>query len=400
MGTALNVLFTGSGGFRTLAPMQGRRTETEQWFIRRGLPHFIEPYGAGPDVWSRAAPVLLVAYVAGGLHALDLAGWTLARNLAAATAIVAILFATWVLTNHLRHRPALSRPRELGVPELAAFLVGPALPALVFEQWGDALQAVVEGAVVLLLIYVVTSYGLIPLMGWAAAQTWSRVASVGRMLTRALPLLLLFTTFLFINPEVWQVAGTLVGPIYVITLGLFFVLGSAFVLSRIPSTIRAVNVFDDWAEVGELVRGTPAEGLPLPTSGDPMDHPLSIRQRVNIGLVSLFSQAILITFVGVVLALFFTLFGLLAIPVETTASWTQLTDVHVLLHWDVGGRTLVLTEPLLRVAGFLGVFTGMYFTVVLSTDATFRDEFAEDAGPQIRQALAVRLASRHAARSE
>ena len=55
----------------------------------------------------------------------------------------------------------------------------------------------------------------------------------------------------------------------------------------------------------------------------------------------------------------------------------------------------MITEPLLRVAGFLGAFTGMYFTVVLSTDATYRDEFAEDVAPQIRQALAVRLAYRH-----
>ncbi|HQZ36760.1 MAG TPA: hypothetical protein PK020_20205, partial [Ilumatobacteraceae bacterium] len=110
--------------------MYSGRNETEQWFIRRGLPHFIEPYGTGPDVWSRAAPVLVVAYIAGGLHALDLANWSLGRNLAAAAFVIALLFATWMLTNRLRHRPALSRPHELGAPELAAFLIGPALPAL------------------------------------------------------------------------------------------------------------------------------------------------------------------------------------------------------------------------------------------------------------------------------
>lgn len=380
--------------------MQSRRNEMEQWFIRRGLPHFIEPYSAGPDVWSRASPVLLVAYVAGGLHGLDLKHWSWQRNLAAGAVVVALLFATWMLTNRLRHRPALSRPRELGAPELAAFLIGPALPSLVFEQWGDAVQAVIEGAVVLVGIYLVTSYGAIPLMRWAAAQTFSRLGSVGRMLTRALPLLLLFTTFLFINAEVWQVAGTLQGPVYVVTLALFFLLGSAFVLSRIPESIRAVNDFHDWAEVTELVKGTPAEGLDLPTHGDPREMPLSARQRVNIGLVSVFSQAILITFVAVVLALFFMLFGLLAIPEATTASWTQLADVHVLAHLDIGGRSLVLSESLLRVSGFLGAFTGMYFTVVLGTDATYRGEFAEDAAPQIRQALAVRLAYRHTPQSE
>jgi len=380
--------------------MYSSRNETEQWFIRRGLPHFIEPYGTGPDVWSRATPVLLIAYVAGGLHALDLANWSLARNIGAAAVVIALLFATWMLTNRLRHRPALSRPRQLGIPELAAFLIGPALPALVFEQWGDALQALIEGTVVLAVIYLFTSYGVLPLMGWAASQTFSRIGSVGRMLTRALPLLLLFTTFLFINAEVWQVAGTLEGPIYIVTLALFFLLGSAFVLSRVPEAIRSVNEFDDWGEVGELVKGTPAEALPLPAHGDPMERPLSIRQRVNIGMVSVFSQAILITFVAVILAAFFTLFGLLAIPEETVASWTQLERVQILAHWNVGGRTLVLSEPLLRVAGFLGAFSGMYFTVVLGTDATYRGEFAEDAGPQIRQALAVRLACHHTAQSD
>ncbi|HRB02446.1 MAG TPA: hypothetical protein PLP26_03720 [Ilumatobacteraceae bacterium] len=380
--------------------MYSGRNETEQWFIRRGLPHFIEPYGTGPDVWSRAAPVLVVAYIAGGLHALDLANWSLGRNLAAAAFVIALLFATWMLTNRLRHRPALSRPHELGAPELAAFLIGPALPALVFEQWGDALQAVIEGAVVLALIYLFTSYGVLPLMGWAASQTFSRIGSVGRMLTRALPLLLLFTTFLFINAEVWQVAGTLDGPVYIVTLGLFFLLGSAFVLSRVPESIRSVNTFDDWSDVADQLQGTPAQAIQLPEHGDPMERPLSVRQRVNIGMVSVFSQAILITFVAAILAVFFMLFGLLAIPEATALFWTQLPEVHVIAHWDVGGRTLVLSEPLLRVAGFLGAFTGMYFTVVLGTDATYRGEFAEDAGPQIRQALAVRLASHHAAHSD
>ena len=246
-------------------------------------------------------------------------------------------------------------------------------------------------------IYVVTSYGLIPITGWAASQTFRQLGPVGRMMARALPLLLLFTTFLFINAEVWQVAGTLDGPVYLVVLALFFVLGSAFMLSRVPAGIRVVNEFDDWAEVARLVAGTPAEGLPLPTEGDPMERALSPRQRLNLGLVSVFSQAILVTIVALTLFVFFLVFGVLAIPESTTAFWTTVPDVHVLAHWRVGGRTLVLTEPLLRVAGFLAVFSGMYFTVVLGTDATYREEFARDAGPEIRQALAVRLAYHHAA---
>ena len=111
-----------------------RRSDLERWFIRRGVPHFIEPYAAGRDIWSRAVPLLVVAYVAGGLNGLDLARWTWQRNLAAAAVVVAILLATWFLTNVLRRRPPLARPRALGWPELAVFLLGPALPSVVFAQ--------------------------------------------------------------------------------------------------------------------------------------------------------------------------------------------------------------------------------------------------------------------------
>ena len=110
----------------------------------------------------------------------------------------------------------------------------------------------------------------------------------------------------------------------------------------------------------------------------------------------MFSQAIQVTLVGVGLAGFFVVFGFLAIPEATAAAWTALDDVHVLLRWDVGGRALVITDPLLRVAGFLGAFGAMYFTVLLSTDAMYREEFADDVAPQLRQALAVRCVYRAA----
>jgi hypothetical protein len=138
----------------------------------------------------------------------------------------------------------------------------------------------------------------------------------------------------------------------------------------------------------------------LPAAGSdsvapPNDHP-TVRQRFNIGLVALFSQAIQITAAALAMFGFFVLFGFLAIPVDTASAWTTIADVHTFFTWHVGGRALVLTEPLLRVAGFLGAFTGMYFTVVLSTDATYREEFAEDLGPELRSAFAVRALYRRA----
>ena len=77
-------------------------------------------------------------------------------------------------------------------------------------------------------------------------------------------------------------------------------------------------------------------------------------------------------------------------------TWTGLDDLNVFVHAHLGDRRLVVTEPLLRIAGFLGAFSGMYFTVVLATDATYRDEFADDMRPAVHRLLAARLAYAHA----
>lgn len=369
------------------------RGEVERWFIGRGVPHFIEDYNASTDIWTRATPVLVIAYVAGGLNALDLKRWSWQRNLLVGAAVLAILVATWALANALRGRPALSRPRTIGPPELVLFVLGPALAPAVFGQGGDAFQAVVQGAAVLGVIYLGTSYAVAPLMRWAGQRSFSQLPYLASMVVRALPLLLLFTAFVFMSTEAWQVAGTLYGPPYAIVLAMFFVLGALFVLSRVPSTVKGLATFDSWDEVGELLDHTPLEDEVVP-AGQLPDANLTGRQKVNIALVTVFPQALQVTFVGLLITGFFVMFGFLAIPEATTMSWTGLPDVNVLATWRLSHRDLVITEPLLRVSAFLGAFTSMYFTVVLSTDATYREEFAEDVGPQVRQALAVRCAYR------
>jgi hypothetical protein len=131
-----------------------------------------------------------------------------------------------------------------------------------------------------------------------------------------------------------------------------------------------------------------------PTAGQPDPPPLSNRERVNLALVSLVGQGLQITVVAVLLTAFFVIFGVFAITPATTASWLGTSDVNELLSLHVGSQRLVLSEPLLRVSGFLGAFSGMYFTVVLATDSSYQDAFSDDIAPQIRQALAVRLVDR------
>jgi hypothetical protein len=370
----------------------------EGWFVERGLPHFVEHHDTATAIWGRALPLLVVAYLLLGLNALDVREWSVAKNVTIAAFILLGAVVTWLAANRLRGRGWFERPRRIGAAELAVFIVVPAIPSLVLGQPGDALQTVLTAIAILALLWAITSYGVFALLRWAWQRTLAQLPLLLNVVVRALPLLLLFTTFLFINAEVWQVAGTLTGLVYVAVLAVFFVLGAVFTISRIPALMRNLNRFASWGEVADLAAATPAAPLldelhPALDTAPPVDRP-PMRQRLNIGLVTIFSQAIQITFVGLALTGFFVLFGFLAIPESTATAWTALDSIDVLASWDVGDHTLVITVPLIRVAAFLGAFAAMYFTVLLSTDATYREEFADDVAPQLRQALAVRCVYR------
>ena len=365
----------------------------ERWMVDRGVPHLVEVRSdsAIRDAWTRALPLLVVAYLLLGLNALDLRNWSIARNLLGAAAVVAMLLAAWVLSNRLRGVASFDRPTKIDKPELALFLLGPLVPAVTFGQYRDAFETLGLGVVLLAAIYVWSSYGIAALVRWGIRRSGGQLSGLGPLVAKALPLLLLFNTFLFINAEVWELAGTLDGAAYVVVVLTFFLLGAGFVVSRVPGYIRAENHFDSWAVVGSHVVDTPASPVELPTAGSP-DDPLRVRQRFNIGLIVMFGQAIQITLVVVALTAFFVFFGFMSITADTAMGWTGLDELPVVFDTTFGGRTLVLSEPLIRVSGFLGAFAGMYFTVVLSTDDTYRTEFGNDIGPEIHQILAVRSA--------
>ena len=367
--------------------------EIEGWFIGRGVLHFIVDYSARTDIWTRAIPLLILAYLAGGLNALNLADWSAGRNIVAGGVTIAVLVLGWAITNLVLRRPFWSIPTEVGRPELAAFVIGPVVPSAIFGQWGDAAQALIEGVVILGAIYLLAAFAVGQLIAWAIRASLKQVRMLGRLLVRALPQLLLFTVFLFINAEVWQVAGTLFGLPYFIGLVIFFILGAVFVLSGIPKMLDDLDDFSSSEEIARLIVDTPADGLPVP---DIHERPLGRGEKLDLILVSTFNQAVQVTFVAIVLTAFFVTFGFIAIPLDTQIGWMSADTTNVFFTLTISGRELVMTESLIRVAGFLGAFIGMYFTVVLSTDDKYKNDFAEDTAPEIHKSLAVRLVYRHA----
>jgi hypothetical protein len=224
---------------------------------------------------------------------------------------------------------------------------------------------------------------------WAGGETIHELNAVFGLLGRAMPLLVLFITFTFLQNEVWQISAELYGPFYWIVFGLFPLTGLIFAVIRLPKEVGQLSRFESWQTVQERVEGTPAARLVGEVSGAPDAPPLSSRQWINLGLVVLFSQGLQVVIVTATVFVFLLGFGCLVVTAPLVESFVGAPP-HVLATLDLWGRQMVLTEELLRVAGFLAVFSGFYFAVSVLTDQTYREEFLAEVVDDLRQALAVR----------
>jgi hypothetical protein len=360
---------------------------TERWFYRRGLPFLVEDYRSATDVWTRATPFLAVACVLLVLTA-SINGsdpwWTLAGLGSAA-----VVLALYAGGNIRRGRRWNALPRRVGWPFLAGFVAVPALAAAVsVGDWSAILESAGLAVAVLLVTWVVTRYAVLPLLTWAVRYTFRGIGDLYRLATRALPLMLLFITFLFINTEVWQVAGPLVGLRLWVVIGMFAVLGIGFILGRVPSETRMIESTTSAATVIEACQGTPLEGIAPKVAGIDAPVPLTRRQWANVGLVMTVAQLVQVTLFAAVVWAFFVVFGTIAIPVDLQTLWlADLSTVDVV--WALGDGHGV-TRELLRTATFLGAFAGFYVTIYTATDTVYREHFYDRIRADLERSLCVR----------
>lgn len=368
------------------------RQDVERWLTSRGLPHLITGYSAREDVLTRALPLLALVFLLEVLLALEL-DWDPWVNVAAVVGGAVVLLGSYGLLNRLQGRPTFALPRRVGNGEIATFLLLPAvLPLLFGGDLASAAAAVVGNALTLGLVYVVTSYGIVPMLRWAVVQTARHLVAVGTLAARALPMLLLFSTFLFVNAELWQVAAGFSTATFTATVLLFTGAGLVFFLLRLPRQTADIATFTSWAEVRALTAATPAVAVALPDDAPALaDLPAMSRpDRANVGLLLVVVQGVQILLVSVLIGGFFVAFGLVAIREATIVAWAGADAVDPLLRLEVWDTPLVLTRQLLFVASFIAAFTGLQFTVSASTDETWRAEFVDDVVGDVREALAVR----------
>jgi len=358
--------------------------------VRRGLPHFIDDYSATRDVLTRAVPILTLIFLIEVANA-PKRSFPIWLNAVAVGAGFAILLGAWMLANMLRKRPLLARPDSVGVFEVAVFVLAPpAIPLVFGGQWRSAVVTAAINLGLLAGIYVITSYGVVPMTRWAAGETIHELNTVVGLFVRALPLLVLFVTFIFLQNEAWQITADLDGPFYWIVLALFPIVGVLFAIIRLPKEIGQLSQFESWDTLVGRVAGTPVEALAGTTAKPLAATPvLGRRQWGNVGLVVIFSQALQVVLVSAMVFAFLLFFGFLVVTVPIVEGFVGGTP-HVLATLDLWGRHMVLTEELLRVTGFLTVFSGFYFAVSVLTDDTYREEFLDEIVGEMRRSLAVR----------
>jgi hypothetical protein len=368
--------------------------QIERWFVRRGVPHFIDGYNAREDIFTRASAALGIWFLVAmsGFSPFN----TARENLLNFVVGLSVLAALLVANNWRRGRTLLSRPAQIGAPSLTVFVILPALiPLIGGFQVVDALIVVAVQLVALAVIYFATSYAVFPIVYWAFGSLFgpsvgTPLGSIFGLFARALPLLLLITIVMFISAETWQVASGASGTGYAATMALFVAVGLVFQISRLPRELDELVERPAWERTVELVRATPVAGIALAMDGAPPAPPaLGRNQRWNLGLVLLVRQSLQVLLVALLIGLFFLALGQLFIEPEVIASWTG-TSTERLVTYDVFVVSATFSRQLLLVAGFLAAFSGLYFAVYVSTDATYRQEFHHEVANEVRRALAVR----------
>lgn len=377
----------------TGAPEAMQRSEVERWLLRRGVPHLIHGYAPSRDIFTRVWWLLALMLLAESVAAVDreLAWWANALTVLGG---LTLLVGGVAVVNTLLGRGALERPTRLGAPELTAFVLLPVLIPLVFGLQGrEALGIAAFNLALLAVLYVVTGYGLVPMARWASEQLTKQLLDLANLLVRTLPLLALFSMFLFLNAELWQVASDAPMMLLGAACGLLVMVGVLFTLLRVPQELTALGVPPTWEEIEPMVADTPVAGLQR-RSPAPRHVRLGWRARANLVLVGLFRLGVQIALASVLVGGFYVVFGVLMVREATIAQWTTngLVDNQVLWRGDFAGATMVVTKPLLKVAAFLSAFGGLQVTVSALTDAAYREEFFEDLAGELRQVLAVRAA--------
>jgi hypothetical protein len=340
----------------------------ERWFLGRGLPFVLTRRARWRRLWTRSAPALaayaalqgciLAVYLITGGHDVEISGEPTTAQLAVLI-LLALALPLMAVIGWLVSRSRSRKPRTA----IAALAV--AFVACVGITVGDVMQEAVVVAAVLIL----TGSGIGSILGWAVRMMLSHFATVGALAVRALPVVLL-TALVFFNTYVWLMAATISGNRLALAMAFLVTIAATFVSSATRERVRPM------LQSATVPRDEPEKlaGTPFATMRDASDGaPLKKSERLNVVFVLAVSQLAQIMVVAVVTTAIYLILGLIVLSPELLNEWTHTYKSSA----TVLGFTLPVPDSLIHMTLFLGALTFMYISARASGDAEYRSTFLD-----------------------
>ncbi|MCX6395488.1 MAG: hypothetical protein NTV23_03285 [Propionibacteriales bacterium] len=300
--------------------------------------------------------------------------------------------------DHVRSevRTSLARPRLLALAAVSVVFAAAAFLAVWFwsEDPSNSILAAMVSSGVPLAVYASRALHAGTVARWTIGRTLSSLGLLVPLVTRALPLLLLFVTFLFINTEVWQVASSLDDGVLWVSVLLFALVAVAFLLVRLPEELDQVDDEMTGERLKAACAGTPLEDEAARCADETDDAVLVACAQVtglakaNLVLVLLVSQALQVLLLSLAMFLFFVVFGMVSIRDDVVRAWVGHDPSPFV------DAVPLFTHELARVSTFLAAFSGLYFTVYAVSDDSYRKQFFGSLMTQLRRAVGVRTVYR------
>lgn len=381
--------------------------DVERWFIKRGLPHFIEDYRATDDVFNRALPlfVVLVMLQMGAELASKAVTWQ--HRLIGAGAGLGAVLVLFLIANLVRQPKRWYRwPRKVGVLEMSLLIALD--PAVGYAVRGQPAKVAVDFAVdiaVLVVIYAATAYAVLPVVLWALRHSIEEISNLVNLASKALPMLALFGTFIFLNADMWHIAALISRHKLWETVGFFAGITFLFLLVRLPEEVQRLQGGYTRESVAVAAKNTPLvrhlDHLNS-ISGELPQLATSRRQRVNMLFVMGFTQIIQVLLLSVVVFVYFVSLGKLCVSDEQISDWLKLADPNsegyirhisgpgTLFGFQAKVGDVVFSDALLQTAILITTFSAFFFAVSAVTDDAYRKDFFESITGKITKALDVR----------
>lgn len=410
-----------------LANVHAHLSDVEKWFIKRGLPHFIEDYRATDDVFNRALPLIVLLIIV--QMGLELSSHTVTwqkRGIGAAVGLGAVLV-LFLTANLIRQRHAWYKwPKKVGVIEISLLVaLGPAVGLVARASYQAVAADLAANIAVLIVVYALVAYAVLPVILWALRHSVKEVSNLVSLASKALPMLALFGTFLFLNVDMWHIASFLERQQLWTMVGFFAVITFLFLMVRLPEEVRSLSGLYTKASVLSAATDTPLIKH-LHELDDDL-HPISPnrKQRINMLFVLAFTQIVQVLLLSLVVFAYFVTLGKLAVTNTQVSDWLNIPECEArygselyreelakcaspggwakivepgkwfgleakLPFHYLGYHDVVFSEPLLQTAILLTTFSAFFFAVSAVTDEAYRKDFFESITGTLIKSLELR----------